>query len=304
MRNLYRLALLTAGLLALPAPSAWADGYVCKKAEVAAANTELRKAQGLANAGNGRAAFDIIATEALVGCSDDGQKVQALRLRAAHLIAADFEKNGKFEDAFNWYQTAQSIPDPGRMQRKLVEAKPQDTNVVGRAIEFFKGHNDPVQEKAMRGVAAQNIERLLAKEQQQFVGVTRMTTTQYLGEASNWAHLALTGQDRIKARQLQRGDTLALATSARELEGAISFYEQAGAEDRVVKVKVRARTLADAHLKKGESLVAAELYGVAGDHGKAEVVAKAGAAKTVQDEEARKKQFKKEQEDLEKELGL
>lgn len=303
MRNPHRIALLTAGLLALPAPSAWADGYVCSQAEIAAANAEMRKAEGLANAGNGRAAFDKVSSEA-VGCYGDGLKMQALRKRAAHLVAGDFEKKGRFDDAFSWYGTAESVPDAGRMQRKLVEAKPQDTNVVAYAVSFFKEQNDPVQEKAMRGVAAQNIERLLATEQQQFVGISRMTTTQYLGEASNWARIALTGQDRIKARQLQRGDTLALATSARELEGAINFYEQASANDRAAKVRARARTLADANLKKGETISASALYGVAGDHDKAETVAQAGAAKTAQDEEARKKQFKKEQEDLEKELGL
>lgn len=287
MRNLNRFALLTAGLPASSAPSAWVDGYACTKAEIAAANADMKKAEDLARAGNWRAAYAATDTPTINLCAVDLPPWRALRKRAAHLIAADEEKNGRFQKAYEWYWQAASIPDAGRMQHKLVEAQPQDINVVGQAVSFFKEQNDPVQEKAMRGYAAQNIERLLALEQQKFIGLTRVTTTQYLGDASNWAYLALTGQDRIKARQLQRGDTLAVETSPRELQGAINFYEQAGADDRAAKVKVRARALADANLKKGDTVTAAALYKVAGDNDKAETVAKAGAARTAQDKEAR-----------------
>lgn len=301
MRNLNRYALLAAGLLALSASSAWADGYICSAAEIRDADAQFKKALELERAGNPRAARDAVA---IPTCMSNYAPLEPFQKRTALAIGRDDEKNGRLDDAFGWYYTAGSIPDACRAQRKLAEAHPQDTNVVGNALRYIVEQGDAVQEKAVRAVAARNVERLLALEQQKFIGMTRVTTNQYLSEASGWAEYAQTGKDRVQARLLQRGDTLAVETSARELQGAINFYEQAGAEDRVTKVKVRARALADANLKKGETVIAAALYGVAGDDDKAETVAKAGAAKTEQDEEARQKKFKKEQEDLEKELGL
>lgn len=301
MRNVNRFALLTAGLLALPAPAAWADGYACSAAEIRDADAQFKKALDLERAGNPRVARDTVAVPI---CMSDYAPYEPFRKRTALAIARHDEKNGRWNDAWGWYYTAGSMPDAGRMSRRLAEAHPQDTNIVGNAIQFLVEQGQAVNERAVRAMAAQNVERLLALEQQKFVGMTRVTTNQYLGEASGWAEYAQTGKDRIQARLLQRGDTLAVETSARELQGAINFYHQAEAEDRVAKIQVRARALADANLKKGDTITAATLYEVAGDNDKAESVAKAGATKTAQDEKARQKQFKKEQDDLEKELGF
>lgn len=92
MRNLNRLALLIAGLLALPAPSAWADGYICSKAEIAAADADMKKAENLARAGNGRAAYAATTTDAIQTCLIDSVPWRALRKRASRMIAADEEK--------------------------------------------------------------------------------------------------------------------------------------------------------------------------------------------------------------------
>jgi len=69
-------------------------------------------------------------------------------------------------------------------------------------------------------------------------------------------------------------------------------------------VREKARSLAKQYESKGEGVVAAEYYAIAGDSGKANALQKQTEASEQKAEESRKKTFKKEQGDLEKALGF
>ena len=148
-----------------------------------------------------------------------------------------------------------------------------------------------------------SVEQALAEEEKRFASVTKDSLHE-LGRARDWAYYAKTGEDRIRARAAQRGDTLAVEDGRTFLRLAMSYYEQADRPDGVSKIREKARMLAKRHEAKGEGEVAAEFYSIAGDDKQAETVQKQTEQRQAQAEEGRKKTFKKEQADLEKALGF
>lgn len=88
------------------------------------------------------------------------------------------------------------------------------------------------------------------------------------------------------------------------LELALSYYDRAEQPDKAQKVRDKARALAKQFERKGEGVVAADYYGIAGDSDKASAVQKETEVRDQKVEDSRKKVFKKDQEDLEKALGF
>ncbi len=287
------------GLWSAPA---WADSLCAEKAMQAAADTQLKKAEELERAGKAREAY-AVAAKAGSDCVSDSKRHEGVKQRTAKAIGAEDEKKGRLTEAFEWYVRAQSPTDAGRMQRKLVEAKPDDINTVSHAIDYFSQQNDKTQEQAMRAHALKNVEKALAEEENRFASFTK-DSLQELGRARDWAYYAKGGDDRIRARAAQRGDTLAVEEGRKFLNLAISYYQQADRPDGVKKVRDKALALAKRHEAKGEGEIAAEFYAMAGDAKQAEAVQKQTEQRQAQAEEGRKKTFKKEQADLEKALGF
>lgn len=281
---------------------AWADSLCTEKALQAAADAHLKKAEDLERAGQLREAY--AAAVKLDGdCVSDGTRHAGLKQRTAKAIGADDEKKARLQDAFEWYVRANAPADAGRMQRKLVEAKPDDISTVSHAIDYFSQQNDKAQEQAMRAHASRNVEKALAEEEKRFASVTKDSLHE-LGRARDWAYYAKTGEDRIRTRAAQRGDTLVAEDGRKLLRLAMSYYEQADRSDGVKKIREKARMLAKRHEAKGEGEIAAEFYAMAGDDKQAETVQKQTEQRQAQAEEGRKKTFKKEQADLEKALGF
>jgi len=281
---------------------AWADSLCAEKALQAAADAQLKKAEDLERAGHLREAYAAL-SKADSECISDSARHEGLQQRTAKAIGAEEEQKRHLQDAFDWYVRARAFVDAGRMQRKLVEARPDDINTVSHAIDYFSLHNDKAQEQAMRGHALKQVEKALADEEKRFASFTK-DSLQELGRARDWTYYAKAGEDRIRARAAQRGDTLAAEESRKFLRLALSYYEQAGRQDRVTTIREKARMLAKRHEAKGEGEIAAEFYGIAGDDAQAEAVQKQTEQRQAQVEEGRKKTFKKEQADLEKALGF
>jgi hypothetical protein len=296
------LCLVIAGVVGLWSSTAWADSLCPDKSKQAAADAQVKRAEDLERAGKAREAYGA-AEKADTDCVTDYKRHDALKKRAARVVGAEEEKKGRFKEAFNWYERAQSTADAGRMQRKLVETTPDDINTVSHAIDFFMRQQDSVQEKALRAHALNNVDKALAEEEKQFASVSK-DSLEELGRARDWSSYAKAGEDRIRARAAKRGDALALEEGRKFLSLALKYYNIAGQPDKEQKVREKARTLAKQYESKGEGAVAAEYYAIAGDSGKATAVQKQTEAREQKTEESRQKTFKKEQGDLEKALGF
>jgi hypothetical protein len=117
-------------------------------------------------------------------------------------------------------------------------------------------------------------------------------------------YYAGSGSGKVFERAEKRGDTLAADDARRSIENAIAYYEFAEKPQKARGVRDRARKLGDEHARKGENRLAVEFYQIAGDSSKAEALEKKSEAEKQKSESARQDKFKKDQQSLEKELGL
>ena len=241
--------------------AAWADSLCPDLAQQAAADAQVKQAEALDRAGKAREAYSA-AKKASFDCVTDYKRHEALLKRTAKVVGAEEEKKGQLNEAFEWYERAQSEADAGRMQRKMVESKPNDINTVSHAIDYFRNHNDAAQEKTMRAQALKNVEKALTAEEKSFASVAKNSLTE-LGLAKDWSYYAQAGEDQVRARAGKRGDTVAAEDGRKFLELALSYYDRAQQPDKAQKVRDKARALAKQHESKGEGLVAADYYAIA-----------------------------------------
>ena len=297
--NCFAVALL----LATFGSTAFADDICEGDAAVRAkADAQVKQAQDLEKAGRARDAY-AAAAKANADCASSITGLEGVKKRTAKIVAMEEEKKARFQEAFDWYQNAGSPADAGRMQRKLVEAKPEDVNSVSHAIDFFHNLPDAVQEKDLRAHAAKNVDKALAAEEKRFAGASKNSLDD-LARARDWAYYSGTGKDRIAARAEKRGDTLIAEEGRRFLELALNYYGFAEKKDKEQKVRDRARSLGERAAGEGEPELAIAYFQIAGDNAKAEALQKQTEVKAEKTEETRKKSFKKDQDKLEKELGL
>lgn len=302
MKTSRMLSLVVAGVIGAGSSIAWADSLCSDKALQQAADAQVKQAEDLERAGKAREAYHA-AAKANGECVTDYKRHSALMVRAALALGADEEKKGRFKEAFDWYERAQRPADAGRMQRKMVDANPDDINTVSHAIDYFKNHQETAQEQAMRAHALKRVDHALMEEDRRFNTFTKDSLGE-LGLARDWSHYAQAGEDRIRARAAKRGDTLLAEDGRKFLSLALSYYEVANQPEKSLKVRDKARALAKQHEGKGEGVIAAEYYAIAGDSNKANDVQAQTEAREQKAEATRKKTFKKEQDELEKALGL
>lgn len=291
-----------AGAMALGGSAAWADSLCPDLAQQAAADAQVKQAEALDRAGKAREAYGA-AKKANFDCVTDYNRHEALLKRTAKVVGAEEEKKGQLSEAFDWYERAQSQADASRMQRKMVESKPNDINTVSHAIDYFRHHNDAAQEKTIRAHALKNVEKALAAEEKSFASVSKNSLSA-LDLAKDWSYYAQAGEDLVRVRAGKRGDTLAIEEGRKFLELALSYYDRAQQPEKSQKVRDKALALAKQHESKGDGVVAADYYVIAGDSNKASAVQKQAEVRDQKSEESRKKVFKKEQDDLEKALGF
>jgi tetratricopeptide (TPR) repeat protein len=291
-----------AGVVAMGGSTVWADSLCPEPAQQTAADAQLKKAEDLERAGKVREANGV-AQKLNSECISDYNRHEALLKRTAKALGAEDEKKGNFLGAFEWYQRAQNVADAGRMQRKMVEVKPDDINTVSYAIDYFKHENDAAQEKALRAHALKNVNKALAAEEKSFASVSKNSLAA-LELAKDWSYYAQAGEDLVRVRAGKRGDTVAAEDGRKFLELALSYYDRAQQPEKAQKVRDKARALARQHESKGDGVVAADYYVIAGDSNKASAVQKETEVRDQKAEDSRKKVFKKDQEDLEKALGF
>jgi hypothetical protein len=274
----------------------------CTPQDDKAGAAQLKKAEDNERAGKWKEAYE--AARNLGDCMPDGgyQRQQAIFQRVGLQLGRQEEKQGRLAAAFDWYKSSRNDAEADRVKMKQVNASPRDRNLVSGAIDHFKGGND-TRLTELRQLAAKNADLELANEEKAFAA--RKESFDELGKAKDWLYLV--GESAAKMvsdRAEQRGDTLVKEDIYRHLENARHYYSFAGAKQKEKAVKDKALRLAQEHEKKGEITQAKEFYSLAGESAKGNELQARSETEHKKSEEKRQKQFKKGQDDLEKELGL
>lgn len=285
--------------LAAALPTAYADG--CATQDEIAARAQMSKAEELERAGKLREAFDNAKAIDLM-CVDQ-KRADALRQRVGKALGGQEEKNGRLDAAFDWYERGGLAAEADRVKLLHVKSRPEDVSVFGNAYDYFKRREAEPTLKELRAMAARNADKQLAEEERAFAA--RMVSFDELDRAGDW--LRYLGDDQMTrktGRAEKRGDALIAKDGLGMLENAIRYYDLADKPQKVKQVRDKAMRLGDGYVKTGETTTAANFYRLAGADGKAAALEEQTAQANQKKEAKRQEQFKKEQDDLEKELGF
>jgi len=302
-----QIAAVLALVLAAYLPMAWADG--CGPEEIAdgkKAAAQLRKAEEAEHAGKLKEAFASMGSGDFM-CEDDykgkSKRYEAMRKRIGLQLGQQEEKQGRLAAAFDWYQRSRNEAEADRVKMKQVNTTPRDRNVVSNAIDHFKHRNNDARVTELRQLAAKNAELELANEEKVFVA--RKESFDELGKAKDWFYLVgEAAAKKVRERAERRGDALLKEDTFRHLENAKRYFHMADAKPKEKALQDKALRLAQEHEKKGEITQATNFYGMAGASAKGNELEKRSEAQHKKSEEKRQKQFTKDQDKLEKELGL
>jgi hypothetical protein len=299
MQKMPVLILTVAVAVTLGSVPAWADEMCPEPARKAEAKAAVAKAQALQASGKLHEAWDAV-TKVDLDCADGAD---TLKKKIGRAIGAEEEKKGRIDEAIDWYQRVNADADATRVINKAAGDRPDDVKFIGRAIEYFRSKNDKGSEQKMRDIARGNVEKQLAQEEKQFATPLKDSHSA-LQKAQDWTFYAQAGEDKVKTRAQQRGDFYAKEDSRTALKKAISYYFVGNFDEKIKSVKAKAAGLGKQAEAKGEAEVAADYYMIADKGDAAGAIMKQAEAEKAKAEEGRKKTFKKDQDNLEKELGF
>jgi hypothetical protein len=178
---------------------------------------------------------------------------------------------------------------------------------------------DPGYLKELEKMASDHGDKALAQEEKLFsptinlkVVAAEQPSRSQLELARKWfAFFEGAGGNKVVERSEKRGDFLALdEQEPQALHAAIRYYELVDDQQKIGKTRGKADKLGDAWAKKDEVKKAIAYYQIAENDAKMrelETLLETRVKKQLkemQKDETQQKQFKKEQEDLEKELGF
>jgi hypothetical protein len=281
---------------------AHADGCRTEDEKVAAA--QMKKAEDSEHAGKLKEAYQAASKIDSMCLAGDGYKRHEAMLKRIGLqLGQQEEKQGRLAAAFDWYNSSRNDAEADLVKMKQVNASPRDRNLVSGAIDHFRFKNNDARVAELRQLAAKNADLEFASEEKAFAA--RKESFDELGKAKDWLYLVGEGADKkARERAEQRGDTLAKEDIYRHLENAKRYYSIAEAKQKEKTLQDKAMRLAQEHEKKGEINQAKDFYSLAGESNKGNELQARSEAQHKKSEEKRQKQFKKGQDDLEKELGL
>jgi hypothetical protein len=176
----------------------------------------------------------------------------------------------------------------------------------------------PANVNVLKTLASGHTDAMLLAEETAFAKKERFGKDNYeesreaIVEALCWTQkYAEAKRGAVLNRALKRAETTLAGTAPRDLRAAENYFYSADRGSRAGDVRARAGSLGDAARKRGELELALEFYSIADDNAKAKEL-RALMEKTEAEQErkaaakegARQKTFQKEQDALEKELGL
>jgi hypothetical protein len=310
MRSTTTVSLAILGFAVLFASAVRADGEVCSASEMKTSNGLLRKAETAEKSGKIRDAY-AIATQGIpsLHCAENGYKRRdGLIERTSKKLGAEAEKGGRFGEAFDYYSAPHRhgrldypLADADRTMLKYAKANSDNYKVVSQAMGYFDQRDGRPHLNDVRALAKSSGDKMLAKEEKTFA--VRRGSLDDLHKAREWLNLA--GDSKpARARAEQRGNALLAEDTARSIELAMEYYRFADNRNKEKQAQERARKLGDEHARNGEHRLAVKFYELAGDDAKARALAQKTEAESKKVEAKRQDQFKKDQQALEKELGL
>lgn len=295
-------AVLTVAGLMGAAQLALADSE-CTPADDKAGAAQMKKAEDSERAGKLKEAYQ--AASKLGDCLPAGgyQRQGAMLKRIGLQLGQQEEKQGRLAAAFDWYKSSHNDTEADRVKMKQVDASPRDRQLVSDAIDNFKFRDNDTRVAELRKLAAKNADLELANEEKAFAA--RKESFDELGKARDWFYLVgESAAKKVRERAEQRGDTLVKEDIYRHLENAKRYFSIAEAKQKEKALQDKALRLAQEHEKKGEITQAKDFYSLAGASAKGDELQARSEAQHKKSEDKRQKQFKKGQDDLEKELGL
>lgn len=297
MCGLLALAALTLGV-----PAALADD-VCSAEDYKLGAAGSKKAEDLERAGKLKQSFETLKSfDGMCVAGKDGSiRYEAMVKRVGLALGRQEEKKGQLGAAVDWYDRSGNTADADRVRMQRVRASPRDRGVFSAAFTRF-APGEPNHAELLK-LASKNADLELASEDKAFAA--RKVSFDELQNARHWLDYLGEGAARkVRERAEQRGDTLFKDDTHRHLDNARRYFEMAEARQKQAAVKEKALRLAQAHEKKGEVSQAASFYELAGAGDRGEALRVRAEAQHEKAEVKRQDTFKKEQADLEKELGL
>jgi hypothetical protein len=274
---------------------------VCSAEEHRVADAGLSRAEAAESSDDLVTALNLVESNEVRFCGDY-KAAEAMLKRLAKKLGSQAEASGDLKVAFNYFTRGGWFDDAKRVGLKQLAAAPADFDLAHGLMAFMQQHELQDGAEKVRENARQQAQQLLAEEERTFS--VRMPHRDLLEKARDWQQLAGDPVVPVIERALQRGDSYLALDYAHALQEALGYYEFAGREDKVAKVRTKARGLAD-RLADGDNWAAAvELYQIAGDDERAEQLETRRRASAAATEETRKEEFLKEQDELEKELDL
>jgi hypothetical protein len=263
------------------------------------ANEVAARARAAEAAGDLKKALKMVQANEVRGCSDDGE---AMIKRLTQRLGREAEAAGRNREAVDYYRQGSHDADAGRAGLAQLQLTPADRSWADQMMTFMRGTENAAGIATIRQHASTQAQRLLAQEEKTFA--IRTPHEELLEEARGWLHTAGDDDAAVRQRALARADQFAALDYHYALEQALGYYETAGRSDRQAAVKSKARKIADGLADGDNWAAAAELYDLAGESGRAEALRAKREASAASNEEARKSQFQKDQDKLEKELDL
>lgn len=274
---------------------------ICSGEQHRVANAGLSRAQAAESSGDLVTALKLVDNRDVLDCGDY-KAAEALLKRVSKQLGVNTEAGGDLNAAFNHFTRGGWFDDAKRVGLKQLAGAPGDFKLASSLMYFMQNHGLKDGTDKVRESARQQAQRLLAEEESTFS--ERTPKIDLLKRARDWLQLAGDPIGPVDERALRRGDSYLALDYAFALEQAIEHYGFADREDKIAAVRTKARGLAD-QLADGDNWAAAvELYAIAGDPEKAEQLEARRQADAAVSEDARKEEFLKEQDELEKELDL
>lgn len=238
------------------------------------------------------------------------KKIEDTKRRLALKTAELKEKKGELEKAIKWYDMAGSHDRAANIMIRLVKDRSEDKSFFGHAMNYFYGDKNKVYLKELEKIASARGDSDLAREEKVYSGKTGghlSGSPEMIISAKGWYEFFKDPKRKNALdRAEKRGDFFFKfpEQEAGILNTAKEYYKIAENESKVKTVKAKANEIGDSLVKKGDLERAIKYYEVAENDAKVNEFRRASEKKKELSEGDRRKKFKKEQDKLEKELGL
>jgi hypothetical protein len=303
------------------------ETHQCKEANFNKGDALLTKMQGMANAGQHQQARkeldralavnnDVEFNKFRIGeeiCVRPAQKqsFESFMQQLGKKFAANAESTGKLDDAINIDVKYCLLDDAARLHLIQAEKQTGDTRSLKNAQAFSKLYTNKTFREKLLAIANHRGKELVERENRLFktAAYNPMLFSQAIDVFETIDDTA--SKNRIAKLAEARGDELTAQSNCRILSSANEYYEIANQDKKIKALKEKALKIGADLEKQNNTSAAATCYELAGDDSRSEKMKQATAANSEKaeaamqkNELARKAKFSKEQDDMEKELGL